>query len=589
MLELIIFAQIVYLMNYSKALKLICFVFVTTYVYLFCTTPHTINHAISSDGEGYYSYLPAIYLLKDKTFQKNNEVKFKHTGETNDYILEMENGRFVNKYFAGVSLMATPVFLLITAGLEVCGIDAEGYNIQYHIGMFAFSLLMFCFGFWWFAKIISKKYQLTDKQKWIFLPILIASPWLFTAMYAVMYANNYLFFCFVAALALILKIKEQPERKLYIYLFFFLVGLITVIRPTSLIFLVILPYFFESWKSFYAFVKTYLFRLNVLSIGFLIFAIPIAYQFGVWKWQSGSFFLWSYGGEGFNWLNPQLLEVFFGYRNGIIFHSPILFLPLIYSILTFRKQRFKSIVYLLYFFLVCYVSASWWCYDFETKYGLRNFNEFYVFLLLPLFDLVKLITAKKWLLIPIILVTILPFIRFNQFVFEYNTNQRYTSSSYWKSLAFWKKENKQRWSFGRSVPPYGNQISHEVLLEEKVIKITKNDEFLPGKRIPLHLKPGERAFVKIYMKRKFYGENNNGTPLLIFDYTSKLGEQHRYYNATPLFNDKLANEEEVIFSRFFFDNKGVRDEFLIYIWNIDRVEGEFTDVKITLEKYGPKQ
>lgn len=571
-----------------KTLKIICLTFVAIYAFIYCTKPHTINHAITSDGEGYYSYLPAIYLLKDKTFQKNNETKFKHTGEKNDYILEMGNGRFVNKYFAGVSLMATPAFLLITAALEVSGIDADGYNIHYHIGMYAFSLLLFCFGFWWYSKLISAKYQLSSNQKWIFLVILIATPWFFTSMYAVMYANNYLFFCFVAALALLLKIKEEPTKRGYIYLFFFLVGLVTVIRPTSLLFLVILPYFFDSWKDFMDFVKTHLLKLKTIVIGLLLYALPVAYQFGVWKWQSGSYFLWSYGGEGFNWLNPQLFEVFFGYRNGILFHSPLLLLPLIYSIVVFRKQRFKSIIYLLYFFLVCYMSASWWCYDFETKYGLRNFNEFYVFLLLPLFDMVKVVQSKKWILIPVVLFTLLPFVRFNQFVFDYNNNQRYTASSYWQSLVFWKAENKQRWQFYRSVPPYGTSVSHEVLLEEDVIKFTKDDEFLPGSKIQLQLQPGERAYARISMKRHLAEEYSHAIPLLVFDYTSPLGEEHRAYNATPLFNDKLATEEEVVITRYFFDNKGVRDELLLYIWNKDRAEGMFTDVKITLEKYGRK-
>lgn len=234
------------------------------------------------------------------------------------------------------------------------------------------------------------------------------------------------------------------------------------------------------------------------------------------------------------------------------------------------------------------MSASWWCYDFETKYGLRNFNEFYVFLLLPLFDMVKVVQSKKWILLPVVLFTLLPFVRFNQFVFDYNNNQRYTASSYWHSLVFWKAENKQRWQFYRSVPPFGIPVSHEVLLEEDSIKFNKDDEFLPGSKIKLQLQPGERAYARISMKRHLAEEYSQAIPLLVFDYTSPLGEENRAYNATPLFNDKLATEEEVIITRYFFDNKGVRDELLLYIWNKDRAEGMFTDVKITLEKYGRK-
>lgn len=563
--------------------QFISVVFVLVYLVHFSMNTDNFKVTIKSDGEGYYSYLPAIYLLEDNTFKKNKEIKKNHVGYEDDYMIVTEDGRFINKYFGGVSFIASPAFFGITAAQKIASDEApDGYNRSYFVGMFLYSVLLFVIGFIIYTKAISNYFQLERRKKWIFVVLLVCTTWFFSSMHAVAFANNYLFVCFSLSLLLILKIIEHPHRTILIYVFFFLIGIITITRPTSLIFLLMILYFFDNFSSFFGFVKKHLFRLNVLLIGGILFLIPIIYQFSVWKWQTGEYFVWSYSGEGFNWFSPALFDVFFSYRTGILFHSPVLLFCLVYAIVQFRKNAYKSVIYLLYFFLICYISASWWCYDFETKYGLRNFNEHYVFLLLPLFDFAKNV-RNKWSIAILSIITLLSFVRFNQFVFGYNTNQRFTASTYWKSLVAFGESNKNRWSYYRSLPPFGKVEFSESLIQYGFAKVESDVEFYLTSSKSLKLKAGERVYVKVSYDRTFKGKNNK-PPLFIIDFSNEATGEH-FYQSSLGFVDAKAENETVEIYRHCFDNLQQFNQLKMYFWNIDKVEGELKNVTVEIEKY----
>lgn len=567
--------------------RLVCLLFILVYVLHFAVEKSNFKYTTTSDGEGYYSYLPALYLFGDNTFQTNAKVKYQRTGQKDEYVILTNQGTYVNKYFSGVSFIAAPAFLTITGILKLSGSHADGYNDAYFIGMFFYSILMFVFGFILYQNTVSEYFQLNRRQKWAFLLVLIAAPWLFSAMYGVMWANNYLFICFSILLWLITKMKKYPEKSAYLLGFFFLTGIVAITRPTSLIFLVMVLFFFDSLFAFWEYLRTYVLKPKILIAGFILFLLPVFYQFGIWKWQTGSFFLWSYSGEGFNWFNPQLIEIIFSYRTGILFHSPVLIFCLIYALVTFRNNRYKAIVYLVYFFLICYVSASWWCYDFESKHGLRNFNEHYVFLLLPLFDFIRSKKAKKWAVVILVITALLPFIRFNQYVLGYNTNQRFTRESYWESLAFWNPENKERWAYHHSLKPFGKRYSSKVLFQEESVKITPEAEFFLGKSIPVKLKTGERMYIKVSYDRIIRGNDKNKPPVFVIDFYNQADKNIRSYHAIPGYEDSQKEMEHVEISRSCFDYLRNMDELTIYFWNDHHVKGELKNLKVELEKYGP--
>ncbi len=569
----------------TQIYQLLSLLLVFAYIFHFSSEKSNFDYAITSDSEAYYAYLPAIYLFGDNTFQTNEKVKLKNTGQKDYYVVTTENGKHVNKFFSGVSFLATPAFLAITGVMKITGYQADGYSDTYFIGMFVYSIFLLFLGLIFFQKAVSTHFQLTSKQKWIFPVILVATPWLFTAIYGILWANNYLFVCFAVLLWLIVKMITNPEKSSYVLIFFFVTGIVAITRPTSLIFLVMVLFFFDDFKSFLEHLKQYVLKPKVLVSGILLFLIPIMYQLGIWKWQTGSFILWSYSGEGFNWLNPQFFEVLFSYRTGILFHSPILIFCLAYCLFKFRKNRFKATIYLIYFVLLCYVSGAWWCPDFETRFGLRNFNEHYVFLLLPLFDFVKEAKKKKWIIVGFVATVILPFIRFNQYVFGYNQNQRFTQESYWKSLAFWNPDNKGRWVFYHSTQPFGKRLSSKTLFDEKSVFISPEVEYYLGKSIPVNLKAHERIYIKVSYDRVFRGMNNR-PPDFVIDMYNRADKTKRVYSALPGFEDSHKEVEHVEIMNASFDYSKSMDEITIFFWNLNHVQGELKNVKVVIEKYG---
>src|SRR5512141_3356093 len=71
---------------------------------------------ISSDGLGYYAYLPALLIDHDITYQQVTQREKKILGYMRykpGYLVKTGD-RVVNKYFAGEALLLLPFFLLAT-------------------------------------------------------------------------------------------------------------------------------------------------------------------------------------------------------------------------------------------------------------------------------------------------------------------------------------------------------------------------------------------------------------------------------------------------------------------------------------------
>lgn len=567
------------ILNYST----FCWVFILFFLVHFSLNKENFYHTIKSDGEGYYAYLPALIHLKDPTFKKNKEVKNLYVRYEDDVVLKTKDHKFINKYFGGVSFVALPGYLGISLINKIVGYPTDGYHISYMVGMFFYSFLLFCAGFWYLMHLIKKEWNLRGANQFVFLVFLLTTPWLFMALYQNLYANAYLMPLMAGLLGLLLKFKNGLFTKLNWSLFCFLVGIILIIRPTALIVFLMIPYVFGSVRSVLAFIKLKLFKFSIILLGFFFFLIPVVYQFGTWYWQTGSFFNWSYSGEGFNWFHPEMIEVLFGYRTGILFHSPILFVSLFAAILLYKENKVKTIFYVCYFFLQVYISASWWCFDFETKYGLRNFNEQYVFLFLPLLDFLKIVKQKKFFFLVLIVCSVIPSIRFIQLTYGYNSNQRFKAETFWKSLLAWKEEDKGRFQFQTSAQTFGELKDKQVLNFGDSYPFQENEEFFLTHELPVDLKSGERYYIKVDFDKvmKVAGEN----VYFIYEMSDTLGKIRSNYNVVVAAEDILNPKEKVKIRTFMVNNLEDKNKLKIYFWNKDKVAGKLNNVHVIVEKY----
>jgi hypothetical protein len=113
----------------------------------------------------------------------------------------------------------------------------------------------------------------------------------------------------------------------------------------------------------------------------LIFFIQMLY----WKLVTGSWLVFAYQGEYFNFSQPEFLNVLFSFRKGLFLWTPILLIsiPGIYFMFRNDDEKFKYLVPLI-LLLQLYIVASWWAWSFGFSFGHRGFTEYIVLFSLPM-------------------------------------------------------------------------------------------------------------------------------------------------------------------------------------------------------------
>ncbi len=349
-----------------------------------------LQNLVFSDGEGYYAYLPALFLNHDPSFEKSKQAKQTFYADKINfyYAFKTKEGKVVNKYFPGLALMQTPSFLATTAVLKILGKETNGYSNGYMISLILTAFLFLILGIHFLMKSLVLDVSTSVKQQWLaFFAIFFGTNLFFSTLNYPSFSHIYSFFLFGVLLFQFQKYLLSKEQKSLYYIGITL-AFIFLVRPTNLIFVAFLLFFFDSWESFIAFLKELFLAKKFPFFKILVpFSVFISLWFLLTKWQTGSFVYWSYQGEGFNFSSPKLLETWFSYRIGIFVHHPILWLALVGLIYLFRENKFKFFVWLLYFFAVSYLISSWWCWDYESTFGHRGFSEHFIIFIFPLLSL----------------------------------------------------------------------------------------------------------------------------------------------------------------------------------------------------------
>ncbi|MBK7573438.1 MAG: hypothetical protein IPI10_18225 [Bacteroidetes bacterium] len=162
----------------------------------------------------------------------------------------------------------------------------------------------------------------------------------------------------------------------------FLLGMIFLVRPVNVL--------AAGWLVFEAggFMllvqrKIQLFRSPrhaVLSVLGLI--LPFAIQLTIWKIQTGSWFVNSYGEESFHFLQPHLFDFLFSYRKGLFVYLPITLVALFGIIPLWKRDRIRAVIAALFFLTTTYILSCWWMWYYGGSFGTRVIVEF-----LPMFAL----------------------------------------------------------------------------------------------------------------------------------------------------------------------------------------------------------
>ncbi len=328
-----------------------------------------------SDAEGYYQYLPAVFIIKD--------VHHVPPGSVWPYYNEL--GEYVDKYTCGITFFELPFFLIGYVLSKPSGFDPMDYFNPVYCRAIALCGLFFAFlGLFYLRKSLLK----------IVSPLttflVVCSVYLGTNLFH--YATKemsvshvfsfFLFSFFIYRLPNYLR-KPGAANSL---LMGGLLGWIILIRPTNMIIgLLLLVYDVYTWKEVTKRINFLLSNFKSLLLivaGMIVALIP---QLLYWKEMTGHWFYYSYTNEGFPyWNQPKIAAVLFDVQNGLFLYSPLVLLMVIGIFITLKKKAFQAPAVLILFVLATYIFASWWAWWFGGAFGHRCYVEFYALLAFPL-------------------------------------------------------------------------------------------------------------------------------------------------------------------------------------------------------------
>ena len=429
-------------------------------LFIFCAASYNLwrgwmgsKHPFGSDVSSYYSYLDAAFMHNDLTFSFPNY----------HWLVKTNEGKFVPKMSMGLALVYLPGFMVCHTVNVLSGNTIDVYNDTYSYGMYYYAILVVFLGLFVLRKVLLKWYS-EKVTAFVLLAVFAGTNLFYYTMSFNLMPHSFLFTLNVCLIALTIRLYEQ-QTILTIIGIGLLLGLITLIRPTgALVSVFVFLYGCHNWHDIK--VRFLWWMNNWVSVAFIALLILTVWspQLFYWKMQSGAYFFYSYGEEGFNFLKPQLINVFFSFRKGWLIYTPIMGLSLIGFYFLYKQKSPFFISTLSLVLLAFYVLSCWWCWSWGGSFGIRAFIDYYPYLAFPLAAFFKQ-TIEHFKSNTIVALT--------SFLVAFNLLQTYqyiavvihwdnmTKEAYWFSLGKLKYTEEERKYFNTLLEVHSDEVPEE--------------------------------------------------------------------------------------------------------------------------------
>jgi len=354
------------------------------------------QNILYGDAEGYYLYLPAIFI--HGTF-----VQLPVRADNQMMLYEDTEKRYT-KYTCGVAMLEAPFSLvahaIASARQETDYKGFEGYSKHYLKAISLAATVYVLIGLW-LLQVALQRYVPKAAAVLTVLTLYFGTNLFYYSIEEPGMSHAYSFFLFSWFVYLVPSYYERPAiwRNL---LLGSIAGLIVLIRPTNLLLLLYL-FFFETRNLEDLSKRLHFFREHFWKSLFFPLAalVPFIPQICYWYYISGDLILYSYQNEGFiYWQNPKIWNVFFHIKGGWLLFTPLGLLLLASMIWAAVRNAVQGRVILLIFLLAVYAFGSWWCWWFGGAFGYRSMVEFYVLMAFPFgYALHRIYTSRNFFLL----------------------------------------------------------------------------------------------------------------------------------------------------------------------------------------------
>lgn len=387
------------------------------------------KHTISSDGEGYYAYLPAVFIYHDGKFEFYKEINSKYYQRQGGApFLNLANGVVVDKYYCGEALLHAPFFGLAAVVANIGGWEVDGYSRPFQYAVSISCWIYIFIGLFFLYRFLSEWFAPRLAALTVFL-LYLGSNLFYYAVFEPAAVHAYSFAAIACFLWLGRRSMLEPTTKRYLLLALN-AAILFLLRPTDLAIALALPFLAGNWTVLQRWLKL-LFSFRTLAGCAVLFFSLVFIQAWAYHAQSGKWWVYSYGNEGFDFANPHLWQVLFGFRVGLFVYSPILWLAIPGLIIFFRKNMFAALAWLLFVVANTYLISSWWAWHYEGTFGMRPYIDFLALFAIPM---AYCLASLKGIMKPVVIafaVSVIAIVHFQGW-------QRYKVIIPWSNMDFYK-------------------------------------------------------------------------------------------------------------------------------------------------------
>ena len=333
---------------------------------------------IQSDVYGYYGYLPAVFVYRSFDYKINQ------SADAKEPVKKEDSGGSI-KYFIGESVLLLPFFTIADIITQTFDLSSRTGYTFYYVLFIAIASLFYLFLGLIMLRNLLLRIGFSEKVTSITLVCMFLGTQLYYyAMHEPGMSHVYSFS--VIAVLLNLYHKQLLETKNSRWLLISLVvALIVFLRPVNIVFILSFIPLAGSINKSKEFVLSY-FKYGFYIIGSSILIIILFFflQALMYYLQTGHWWVYSYGEEGFNWAKPEIWNVLFSYRKGLFVYTPMLLLALL-GVWIMRKKLsdFSSLSWLAIMVIYLYITASWWYWAYGGSLGMRPFIDSYAIWAIP--------------------------------------------------------------------------------------------------------------------------------------------------------------------------------------------------------------
>lgn len=389
---------------------------------------------IENDAKGYYAYLPAVIIYQDInfTFFDSIEKKYYNPNTYYDY-RTAHNNKTINKYFIGTALVTLPFFLTAHCITLIQGQLADGYTALYPISINIAAIIYLLIALIYLRNLL-RTYQVNDIT--IALLLLCITFGTNAFYYTVCEPGMSHIYSFAIITMFIYYVRKFMLTFSAKYMLFcsVLLGIIVLIRPINIIIIAAIPFTAASNTRLKEAATAVFRNKRLLLISIIITIALTSIQLIFYKMQCGSFFVYSYQQEDFNWLHPQVIPFLFSYKKGLFLYTPITLLALVGFVYLYKVKRFEFWALLLFLTGAILVLSSWWNWWYGGSFSSRAMLDYMAFFALLLAFTFKLISSKVIRIITSSLLVLLTlFCQFQTLQYRYNIIhwENMTKENYW--------------------------------------------------------------------------------------------------------------------------------------------------------------